>query len=257
MTSNDLTDPDFEPHPDAFGTVVYDYHSDELHSEPVFEERFTDGRTKVHPEWYFGPPAEWPPIQETMVELVRGKTLDVGCGPARHTRYLEEQGRDVVGIDASEGSIRCARERGLSNAVVMDMNRLGFTRESFDTTLMVGSPLSLCGSVDRMESLLRSLHPVLSDDGTVVLDMFSPTGYEDQDAIRYLDSSPGDERATARREFRVRYGDIVGKWIKMVLLTPPVFRDVASRAGWQVNRLEEGYGSEGYYCVLEPSESQD
>lgn len=40
-----------------------------------------------------------------------GKTLDLGSGIGRDTEWLREQGYDVLGIDASEGMLRVARER--------------------------------------------------------------------------------------------------------------------------------------------------
>jgi len=45
-------------------------------------------------------------------EKLRGSVVDVGCGQGLATRALAERGADrVVGIDASEGMLRIARER--------------------------------------------------------------------------------------------------------------------------------------------------
>ncbi len=50
----------------------------------------------------------------TELRHVRGRVLDVGCGPGRVALELRHRGHEVVGIDTSEGSIAVARKRGLS-----------------------------------------------------------------------------------------------------------------------------------------------
>ncbi len=42
-------------------------------------------------------------------EIVRGKVLDVGCGPGRITAYLHEQGIDISGVDLAPEMIAIAR----------------------------------------------------------------------------------------------------------------------------------------------------
>lgn len=52
---------------------------------------------------------EGPVMRELIDDLPDGPVLDAGCGTGRHTAYLVEAGRDVVGVDANEGMVSVAR----------------------------------------------------------------------------------------------------------------------------------------------------
>src|SRR6266704_3628900 len=62
---------------------------------------------------YFAPPSKWPRMEREALRLVRGRVLDVGCGPGRHALSLQKKGFDVVGIDASPTQVALARIRGV------------------------------------------------------------------------------------------------------------------------------------------------
>ncbi|TLZ57930.1 MAG: methyltransferase domain-containing protein, partial [Methanobacteriota archaeon] len=49
---------------------------------------------------YFTPPSKWPRMEREAIRLVRGRVLDLGCGPGRHALFLQKKGFDVVGVDA-------------------------------------------------------------------------------------------------------------------------------------------------------------
>src|SRR5881275_2252445 len=63
---------------------------------------------------YFTPPSKWPRMEREAIKLVRGRTLDLGCGPGRHAMFLQKKGFDVVGVDASPTQVALARIRGLT-----------------------------------------------------------------------------------------------------------------------------------------------
>jgi len=85
------------------------------------------------------------------------KIIDVGSGPGRDGLLLQEQGKKVVCVDASEAMVGLSTERGL-RSVVADFASLPFASESFDgvwsyTALLhipkesVGTPL---GEISRV-----------------------------------------------------------------------------------------------------------
>ncbi|TLZ70684.1 MAG: hypothetical protein E6K14_08210, partial [Methanobacteriota archaeon] len=38
---------------------------------------------------YFAPPSKWPRMEREALRLVRGRVIDVGCGPGRHALFLQ------------------------------------------------------------------------------------------------------------------------------------------------------------------------
>jgi ubiquinone/menaquinone biosynthesis C-methylase UbiE len=61
----------------------------------------------------------------------RGRTCDVGCGPAQIARYLKDRGCDVLGLDLSAGMLREARRLNPDIRVVQSsMLELGLASES-------------------------------------------------------------------------------------------------------------------------------
>src|SRR5438034_9070296 len=52
-------------------------------------------------ETYFAPPSRWPRMEREAMRLVRGRVLDLGCGPGRHALFLRKNGFHVVRIDGS------------------------------------------------------------------------------------------------------------------------------------------------------------
>lgn len=88
--------------------------------------------------------------------------LDVGCGPGGTTRAYGRNG-DVLGVDASEESIRFARERGVSVAQ-MDATRLAVRPGSFDAVVA----LDVIEHVDDAKAL-RSMFQALRPGGMLIV----------------------------------------------------------------------------------------
>src|SRR5947207_7294367 len=83
-------------------------------SATVEFERDDGYRSESKIDSYFTPPSKWPRMEREAIKLVRGRTLDLGCGPGRHSIFLQKKGFDVVGVDASPTKVALARIRGLT-----------------------------------------------------------------------------------------------------------------------------------------------
>ena len=49
---------------------------------------------------------------EAILELCKGPTMDVGCGPGRFTAALADRGVDALGVDVSATAVEMTVERG-------------------------------------------------------------------------------------------------------------------------------------------------
>jgi ubiquinone/menaquinone biosynthesis C-methylase UbiE len=68
---------------------------------------------------------------DKFVELSGKKIVDVGSGPGRDGLILQQAGKEVVCVDASEAMVELSSERGLES-VLAGFDKLPFEDDSFD-----------------------------------------------------------------------------------------------------------------------------
>src|SRR5947208_13200971 len=132
-----------------------------LGKKVVFEFERDDGyRSRSLVEAYFTPPAKWSKIEREALREVRGRVLDVGCGPGRHAVYLQRKGHRVVGIDASPTQVALARVRGLQEVYQGSVQHLPRGLGTFDTMILMGNNLGLAGDLPRMRRSIRDARAI-------------------------------------------------------------------------------------------------
>lgn len=98
------------------------------------------------------------------------RVLDLGCGDGANAVALAGRGANVIGVDASAGQLRRARERAALAEVRLEWHQrdaaeLAFLRaDSFDLVLSTG----LLDEVEDVPRLFRQVHRVLKSGGIFV-----------------------------------------------------------------------------------------
>jgi SAM-dependent methyltransferase len=105
-----------------------------------------------------------------VLDLCRGPTLDVGCGPGRMTRLLAERGAIVLGIDVVPEAVRRTRDRGVS-AILRDVFDRVPAEGRWQTALLADGNLGIGGDPVR---LLKRIAQLLVRGGRVVADVAPP-----------------------------------------------------------------------------------
>ncbi len=109
------------------------------------------------------------------------RIADFGCGPGLYANRLAQLGATVTGIDFSKRSIEYARgvadDAGLAIEYV-NQNYLDFeTEDRFDLILMI--MCDFCAlSPEQRTLMLRKFHSLLLPGGSVLLDVYSLSAYE-------------------------------------------------------------------------------
>ncbi len=90
-----------------------------------------------------------------------GLYLDVGCGAGTYTRWLAEQGLQVIGLDYSQPTLAKARTRTSPTIALCaaDATRLPFPDSSFDGALCFGVLQAVSDSAPVIRELARVLRP--------------------------------------------------------------------------------------------------
>lgn len=166
---------------DVFGQMCLDYFYDELTETPTYHR--DDGVTsEAHLAHYFTEYEEWGELDRVPVDAITRvdvetpasvpRTLDLGCGVGRTTRYLQSTGDDVLGFDVSPGALAVARERGVEHVAAMNLFSLA-TTGSFDAALVVGQQWCAVGTRERFREVVVdtpwTVFDVHRDDGRYVV----------------------------------------------------------------------------------------
>jgi cyclopropane fatty-acyl-phospholipid synthase-like methyltransferase len=112
------------------------------------------------------------------------KIADFGCGPGWYATRLAQRKANVVGIDFSKRSIQYAQDvasrEGLSIKYV-NQNYLKFeTDDRFGLILMIMCDFCALNPSQR-KKMLNKFHTMLASGGSVVLDVYSLTAFEERE----------------------------------------------------------------------------
>ncbi len=215
-------------------------------------ERDDGYRSESNLATYFASASEWPRMEREALKEVRGRVLDVGCGPGRHSLFLQKKGFRVVGIDPSPTQCALARVRGVQNVYQASVQRLPRGLGTFDTVFMMGNNLGLPGDHPKMRRFLKNLREITTRRGRIVGHTRIP-GTWSSDHLPYVKWNLKRGRPAGLITLRVRYKGRVGDWFDLLLLSPEELARLAQETGWELTRViwEGGYAPGDYVAVLE------
>jgi SAM-dependent methyltransferase len=203
-------------------------------------------------ELYVAKFKDWDSSERRSMSYARGRIIDVGCGAGRVALYLQQQGFNVVGMDASRLAIRSARLRGLKKAWCMSIDDLSAKIESFDTIVLLGNNFGIFGSPERLRGMLGVWASRTSPGTRILAQSTSP----------YWGRAPAFDRAYCRRNkqkglmagqirLRTRYQGCVGEWLDWLFVSRHEMRLLLRGTGWHQTRILGGLPSDSYVAVLE------
>jgi len=215
-------------------------------------ERDDGYRDRSRVDTYFAPASGWPRMEREAMRWVRGRVLDLGCGPGRHALHLQRKGYEVVGLDASPTQIALARIRGVHEAYLGDLRRIPKALGTFDTALLLGNNLGLAGNMPRMRKFLRDLRVVLRRRGRLIGHSRIP-GTWSEVHLPYVKRNLARGRPPGLITLRVRYQGRIGDWFDLLLIPPEELARLARETGWELVHViwEGGYAPGDYIGVLE------
>ncbi len=206
--------------------------------------------------WYLTTFREFPRHEQQALKLAHGRVLDIGCGAGRHTLYLQDRGLRVTAIDAAPRLVELARERGVRDARVGNAcGRLPFRDGEFDTVLLFGNNLGICGTVARFRRMLGELHRITSPRGCILATTRAPGTRTTQD-LEYIRRNLERGRDAGQTRLRLVWDGVEGDWFDLLLFAPTDLARHALARDWRVTRVMPlGELENGYAVVMDKGQS--
>ena len=219
---------------DPMGRAIADYWKNQkADTLIVHSPMFDDDEFPV--EVLFRRYEEMPPLEQTALQQVRGKTLDIGAGAGCHSLYLQEKGVDVTAIDISPYSVMVMKERGIHKVLEQDFFTL---TEQYDTLLLLMNGIGISGTVDRLPDFFKHLDRVLAPDGQLIFDSSDLCYlFEDEDGIIEL---PDQENYYGEVIYQMEYKDCKGEAFPWFYIDADTFDQYAQEAGYEMEILRLG-----------------
>ena len=230
---------------DPMGRAIADYYrtgtADRLRVfSPMFEE------DEIPVQTLFRQYKDMPGIEQTAINMAKGRTLDVGAAAGCHSLVLQERGADVTAVDISPLSVETMKLRGVKKVLECDFFSLGcqqateqralsddsIRRSQYDTILMLMNGIGIVGTLDRMPAFFGLLNKILAPDGQVLCDS-SDISYVFEGDMPEMDYY-------GEQSFRMRYKDTIGEPFPWLYIDAGTLRLVAADNGYGVEVVAEG-----------------
>ncbi len=238
-----LTDPD--PFADALEAFL------ETGKASLEIERDDRWKNTENVAWYFTNFPDFWAIEKPALKFARGRVLDVGCGAGRIALYLQRKGLRVTAVDSSPRVAALASARGVRDVrVVSAKKRLPFLRGEFETILLFGNNLGICGNRAGLEKMLCEFARVTNQNARILATTRAPGMFNPRHRAYWKwKLERGGEMGVAR--LRLKFG-ASEKEFDWFWIAPSELMQVAWKNGWRVAEIfGDGRAEQGYSVVLE------
>ncbi|MBP6374480.1 MAG: class I SAM-dependent methyltransferase [Flavobacterium sp.] len=152
---------------DLFGQAILDFQTNNS-PEDLQTETSISEYDELPVAYLFRAFDQMPLLEQTALELAKGKILDVGCGAGSHSMYLKDKGLEVTAIDISAKAIAACQLRGLKHARVQHV--LAIQNETFDTILLLMNGTGIFRTLEELPTYLQKLQSLLNPNGQILID---------------------------------------------------------------------------------------
>jgi SAM-dependent methyltransferase len=184
------------------------------------------------------------PLEALGLDLCRGRVLDVGAGAGVHALALQRRGLDVTAIDISPTCVEVMRERGVRDALAIDMFALEGRR--FDTVLCLCNGLDKVGTLDALPRFLERARSLLAPDGQLIADSFDVRVGADAARLEALSRRSDAGRYFGELDLRFEYAGQSGPEFSVLQVDFDTLSRIAAQAGLTCERVS---GQGGHYLA--------
>ena len=224
-----------DQNPDIFGNALLDYFNGN-HPEDITVHSSIAENDKIPTDYLFRDFDAMPPIEQRALNLIKGKTLDVGACAGSHSAYLQKQGFEVTALDQSPGAIEIIKKRGVKNAVCSTF--LDFNAEKFDTILLLMNGTGIFEHTAKIDQYLLHLKTLLRPGGQILIDSTDiHYMFEEEDGSYWVDAN---RDYYGEVTFEVSYKGQKSATFDWLYLDFDTLKRFAEENGFKAELLEKG-----------------
>lgn len=233
---------------EPYGLALTDYFKGDHSAKQTFHR--DDGIDFEMPiSVFFRGEMDFSRIEQSALDLCRGKVLDVGAGSGDHSLALQNRGLNVVALDVSPEAVHIMTERGVRNVCRADIFKLEAGK--FDTLLMLGHGIGMVGDLVGLRRFLGHAHTLLNPGGNLVFDSLDVRCTSDPVHLAYHENNRKKNRYIGEIHFQILYKGIKGKPFSWLQIDPETLGREAESAGWSCEiSCQESWGD--YLAQLTP-----
>lgn len=220
---------------DILGTALLDYFHGN-YTEDIITETNISEEDELPLPYFFRTFKEMPKIEQTALQIAKGKILDVGCGAGSHMLYLQQKGFDVTAIDTSKGAVEVSKLRGLKT--VKNIELLQLKNETFDTILLLMNGTGIFQKLENIATYLEHLKTLLNPGGQVLIDSSD---------IKYMFDTFEDggilvpaDRYYGELQFTIKYKGNESEAFEWLYLDEHIFKSACQASGLDFEVIERG-----------------
>ncbi|MGD0093188.1 MAG: class I SAM-dependent methyltransferase [Planctomycetota bacterium] len=193
---------------------------------------------------------KWLRHEQRAMKYVSGRVLDVGVGAGRCALYLQKRGHRVVGIDNSPLAVKTAKARGVRDARVMPLDRVGPRLGKFGTVLMLGNNFGLFESPRKAQCLLKRLHVVTTPNARIIAESCDVYKVKEPRHVAYHKLNQARGRMAGALRLRVRYRTFCTPWFDYLNVSQTEMEQILIGTGWRVRHYLYARGPH-YIAIIE------
>lgn len=197
---------------------------------------------------YFTKYPEWQEYEKEVLRYVQRRVLDLGAGAGRYALYLQEKGNEVHAIDISPGAVEVMKQIGVKNVYLMDLRKLDFPDNYFDSILMMFNYSSLAGTIEGTKNFLKVLCRISTPKGRIIITNRDPRQTDKPEYLAYQERNRRLGKPIGLTKIRIEYNGEDGDWFELSLVSSDELEDLVKDTGWKILKIAEG--KEGNYGVV-------